>query len=615
MSDTTYATAAYESANPRTLVETPANFPDPVKPTKPWWETLYLHCESRMGALRSWRWTWWVHWARVAEYFLPRRFSWFIVANRMTRGSPINDQIIDSTGGEALLTCASGLWSGLTNPSRPWKKLGSALPWAEPDADGKKWLEDLDDKLDVVLSQSNFYEIMGQAFEDLVAFGNAPIIIYEDAQDVLRFYLPCAGEYYLGVGGTLRVDTFYREFTFNANEIIEFFGFENCPQAVQDAWVQGGGRLQNEWVVCHAIEPNFPLNARGKEGKTDELRVLPPVFTWREVYWLRGEVCEKPLSLRGFHVKPFFVLQWKKVSNDAYARSPCMENLGDQKQIQLQTLRLNEFIEKGVRPPMGAHPDLKNEPASINPAHITYMSTDTGKKGFWPLFEVQPQWVTAMVETIKGCAERIQRGLFVDVFNAISQREGVQPLNELELSMRDLERLQKLGPPITVTLGALSEGFHRMLDVLDRRRLIPPPPDSMKGVPVKVDYISIMRLAQQNSKAAGLKGFLATLGGLSSAAQAAGVPNPIRKFNLDDMSVQLSELAGVSSRFVYSDNEVAAHDAARAKVQQQAQQTAQLPAMVDAAHSLSQTQISGGNALGALLGAGGGGGGGQPPGQ
>lgn len=35
--------------------------------------------------------------------------------------------------------------------------------------------------------------------------------------------------------------------------------------------------------------------------------------------------------------------------------------------------RKEEFIEKGVRPPLGEDPVLKNEPASIMPASITYM--------------------------------------------------------------------------------------------------------------------------------------------------------------------------------------------------------------------------------------------------
>jgi hypothetical protein len=71
--------------------------------------------------------------------------------------------------------------------------------------------------------------------------------------------------------------------------------------------------------------------------------------------------------VRGFKGDPFAVARWATTSNDAYGRSPCMDALGDNKQVQLETLRKAEFIEKGVRPPMGADPELKNEPASIMP--------------------------------------------------------------------------------------------------------------------------------------------------------------------------------------------------------------------------------------------------------
>ena len=597
------ATAPYETMGPATLAETPAVEPHQDSKPPKWWPILYLHVEATLGALRNWRWSWWAHWARVAEYYLPRRYHWFITANRMARGSPINDQIIDSTGGQALITCASGMWSGMTNPARPWKKLGSALPWVEPDADGKKWLEAVDQKVDTVLAQSNFYTEMAQAFQDVTAFGQAPVIVYEDAEDVARFYLPCAGEYFLGSGARLSIDKFYREFTFTVSQIVEFAGLANCPQSVTAQWAQGRGAHENEFVVCHAIEPNFAL---GDANATAQVSPLPGVFTWREVYWIKGEEGQKPLSLRGFHVKPFFVLGWAKVSNDPYCRSPCMENLGDQKQIQLQTLRLNEYIEKGVRPPMGATPDLKNEPASINPAQITYMNTEPGKKGFWPLFEVLPTWVQALVQTIEKCAERIKTGLFVDVFMAITNMQGVQPRNELELSKRDLERLQKLGPVIQRTEEGLSECIHRLLNILERRRLIPPPPPSMRGVPLKVEYISIMRLAQEQAKAVGMKDFLGSLGALSSAAHASGVPDPIRKFDLQGMAVGLSELAGVSSKYVFSDEQVKAHDAARAQAAQAGQAPSQAMAAVTAAKTLSQTELPhGGNALGALLGGGG----------
>ena len=81
---------------------------------------------------------------------------------------------------------------------------------------------------------------------------------------------------------------------------------------------------------------------------------------------------EAELSRQGFFEKPFIAMRWATTSNDPYGRSPGMEVLGDNKQLQLETRRKAEFLEKGVRPPMGAHPSLKNQPSSIRPGDITY---------------------------------------------------------------------------------------------------------------------------------------------------------------------------------------------------------------------------------------------------
>jgi hypothetical protein len=524
----------------------------------------------------------------------------------MSRGQPLNDAIIDSTGLLAVRTCAAGLWTGLTSPSRPWFKLGVALPWIQVDADAKAWIEDSEERLYTVFGQSNFYTIMAQAFQDVTVFGTAPVTIYEDVEDIIRCYLPAAGEYYLGVGARLTVDTNYTERTYTVLQIVEQFGLDNCPESVQKQWEEGGASLDLEYVVAQATEPNFAISS-GRRGGED-IKAVPGVFPYREVYWLKGNKTGKPLSIRGFHKKPFMAARWSTVSNDAYGRSPCMDALGDNKQVQTETRRKAEFIEKGVRPPMGADPELKNEPASILPAHITYMSTTGGKKGFWPLFEPNPAWLTGITADIKDVSARIEKCLFVTLFMAISQMEGVQPRNELELTKRDLERLQELGPFITQFENEFATpAIDRVLEIMERNKLLKPKPASLRGIPLGVKYTSILRLAQQAAESVAMKDVFATAGELSSAAKAAGVPDPIRVINLDKAFRKYGDLNNFPVDCLFTDEEVQQHDAARAKAQQEAQQPGAAMAAVDAAKTLSDTQIGGGNALGAMLGQQGGG--------
>ena len=566
------------------------------------WTQVFSYLESRLGSLRTWRWSWWTHWRSLAEFFLPRRYHWLPVANRMNRGQPINDAIIDSTGTLAVETCASGMWAGLTNPTRPWLKFGSALPFVELDADGKEWVDDTEQRVYTVLAQSNFYTELAQAFQDLTVFGTAPFVIYEDFEDVIRVYLPCAGEYYLAAGARFSVDGFWREFVMTVSQIVEMFTYEKCPPQVRGLWDTGGASLDTEFVVAHAIEPNFKIPNRGG----DSITVVPGTFVYREIYWLRGNKTAAPLSKRGFHTKPFAAMRWSKVSNDAYGRSPCMVALGDNKQVQMETRRKAEFIEKLVRPPMGADPEMKNEPSSILPGNVTYTNSSGQKKGFWPLVEVQPAALAPMVQDIEKVSQRSETALFVDVFMAITQMQGVQPRNELELTKRDLERLQKLGPVIDLVEAELKMAIARVLDIMERRKMLKPKPASLQNVPLKIEFVSIMRIAQQSSRAVGMKDFFSTMGGLSSAAKAAQVPDPLRKVNLDKAAEKFADYTNFPADCLYTDKEVADHDKIRQQEMAKAQAPQQAMAGVQAAKTLSDTKVGGDSALSALMGGGGG---------
>lgn len=597
------ADAHYEVMSASLLAQERIEATDRPQREATYWQTLYDHVEARFAMLRNWRYSWWVSWRALATFFAPRRYVWLVVPNRMWRGNPLNDAIIDSTGLQALRICAAGMWSGLTNPARPWIKLDKALPWVELDAETKAWIEDTEQRLYTVLDQSNFYREMAQAFHDLALIGTAPPLIYEDAEDVIRVYLPAAGEYYLGCGARLDVDTFYREFTFTVLELVEFAGLESCPEQIRRQFAAGGGELDVEYVVCHAIEPNFPLSRRGRgRGRHDELRVLPSVFTWREVYWLKGNKSARPLVLRGFYEKPFFPMLWSRVSNDAYGRGPCMDALGDNKQVQLETLRKAEFIEKGVRPPMGADIELKNEPASIAPAQITYMSTGGAAKKFWPLFEPEPQWLSALVQDIATVNARLEKCLYVDVFLAITQMAGVQPRNEMELTKRDLERLQSLGPVIELVEEQLALMIRRVLAIMQRRRMLKPIPPALRGVPLKIQFITIMRLAQRAAESIAMKEFIGTVGEMAQIAQEAGVPSPARVVKWDETARDLADVTNFKSHLLWTPAEVLDQDKARARAMAASQMPQQAMAAVEAAKSLSQTSLAGGSALSALTG-------------
>jgi len=602
MSESSFSnTVVYEDMGPTLLSKVPPTPESKSEPNEDW-ATIYEHLNTRQNTLRSWRWSWWAHWNVLAEYILPRRHHWVIVANRMWKGGQINNQIIDSNATLAMQICAAGLWSGLTSPSRPWFKLSSGLPWKQLDQDGQEWLEDTEQKIYTVLGQSNFYTTMAQMFQDVATFGTSPFIIYEDHEDVIRLYLPCVGEFFLATGARNSVDVFSREFVMTVAAIVEMFGLENCPSAIQTAWESAGGSLETEFIVCHTIEPNSPLQGRGSKKGT-KINPVPGTFTFREFYWLKGDVGVKELSRRGFNERPFMAARWSTVSNDPYGRSPGMDALGDIRQVQQETRRKGEFIEKGVRPPMGANPELKNEPASIKPGEITYFTTESGKKGFFPLFEPNSNWLPAISNDIDKVNARVDRCFFVDIFMAISRMEGVQPRNELELTKRDLERLQVLGPFIHMfETEVAGPAIQRVMAILTRRNILKPKPDSLKNVPLNLVYTSIMKLAQRAAESVALKDVLTTGAELTEAAQTAGLPSPLRIINLDEAMREYIEYANANPKILYTVDQVQKMDQDKAQQAQQAQMMQQSATAVQAAQALGNAKTTPDTALGQLVG-------------
>ena len=346
--------------------------------------------EGRLLGLRVNRYSWWTHWRELADYILPRRYKWIITPNQMARGSPINQHILDSTGTLAARNLASAMFTGTSDPTRIWFKLKIGHIDSTQTGPVSLWLAECERILLLVFQESNFYTSIAVALLDLVIFGTAVVLWYEDFENVLCPYNPCAGEFYLENSSKFQADTLYREFTMTVSQVVQEFGKENCSPAVQALYTQGGASWTRELVVAHAIEPN----EGGEYG-------IPKHFKFREVYWEWGGSTSPQggssyapgfLRKKGYHEKPFAAVRWDLVANDAYGRSPAMDALPDIKQLQLEVRRKAQAIDKLVNPPMVADIQLKNQPASLLPGGVTYIAgmLSNARPGFAPVYQVQP---------------------------------------------------------------------------------------------------------------------------------------------------------------------------------------------------------------------------------
>lgn len=599
------STAVYEKSGPTLLAQQPTVTDFNDLHADPSWAKIRGHLEGRLIALRNWRQSWWTqNWSDLAEFILPRRSIWLTQStggnpnpNNMTRGRPLNTAIADPTATLAVRVCSAGLMSGLASPSRPWFKVIPAVKRLEIDAAARMWLDTTEDRMYTVIAASNFYNAFAQECEDLVVFGTGPSIIYEDEQDLIRLYNPAVGEYYLSSDSNMRIDGLYRLFVMTVSQIVNFFGVENCPADIQELWNAKGNSLEVERQVAHSIEPNFALDTEGT-GK------IPGNFTWRETYWVWGSGSPKPLSMRGFVDQPFTAARWSTQSNDAYGRSPGMDVLPDVMQLQVMTRRMAEAIEKQVRPPLIGEMSLKNKPTSTLPGHLTFV-TDIGPgKGIRPIYEVNPD-VSAMSLNIQTIERRIQAGLFNDLFLMLEQKVN-EEMTAYEVAQKIQEKLQVLGPVIESLLAeSLKPKLRRIFNIMKRRNMIDPPPDSLKGIPLDIEFVSMLALAQKGAATGGIERLMTLVGSLTGV-----YPQAKDNINPDALVREYNDLLGNPQKILFGPEEVMKQRIETMKQLQQQQQMQALTTMADAAGKVApaaavlqdQPVGAGQDVLGRLLG-------------
>lgn len=563
---------------------------------------LQTYSNGRLLGLRTNRYSWWTHARELADYFLPRRYKWLITPNQQSRGSPINQHILDSTGVICARNLASGIMSGKSSPSRPWFKLKIGRIDSTQTSPISLWLAECERLLRLIFHESNFYTSIATFYYDLVIFGTAVILIYEDFENVINCYNPCFGEYYIDIDGRYRPTIFYREFTQTISATVDEFGLENCSANVRAAYNDGqGANLTREIIIAHSIEPNNDGRAK-RFGFSEK-------FAFRECYWEwggsaspQGGAAAEPIFLRkkGYYEQPNVTARWDLVSNDAYGRSVAMDALGDQKQLQQETRRKAQAIDKMVNPPLVADIQLKNQPASVIPGGITYVSNfaATGKPGFTSVYDTKFP-INDITEDLAEVRERLKKTFFNDLFQPLSQYETRSNVTAVEIDQRKAESLIMLGPVFErIDSEGLSEIIERVFAIAARAGIFPDPPKEIAGLSMDIEFVSMLNTAQSAAEATGIERLFAMAGNLAGTD-----PAVMDNIDIDYGLDKYSSLLNNDPKIIRSPQQLMQIRQNR-QAQQAAQQRAEMAEkMAAGAKTLSETDVGGGqNALQKMTG-------------
>jgi hypothetical protein len=538
---------------------------------------------------------WRPHFQEIAKFLLPRRYVWLaeqsplkgdLQANGNRASKERNNRILDPTGTTALRDMSAGLLNGITSPARPWLRLRvSGFEYEEQEREIKAYMDECARRMLMVLAESNFYNSMAVLYLDLGCFGTASMLVYEDFDDVVRFYNSPMGEYRLAQDHRRMVDTFSRTFVMTLRQAVQRFGAENLAPKHQPKIKEGGQSMAEPIVICHLIEPNT-------EGGAEFLR---GGFEYREFYWEKGCSTGQLLAHNGFYEKPHACPRWEVTANDVYGTSPAMDALPDIIQLQQETLRKAQSLDYLVRPPVALEGFMANRPTSLLPGGRTAVPSGASF-GAKPIYTVQPP-LDAMTLDIREIQARIQKLFYNDLFRMISSLDTVRTATEIDA--RKEEKLVLLGAVLErFENEALDPVIRRVFRIMQRKELFPEPPEGLDEAQIEVEYVSILTDAQKAVGTATIERFLQVYANILPLA-----PETKATVNMDEVLRDYGDRLNTPANYFNTREEAAETLAAENDLAATREAALVGNELTQAAQNLSNTDVGGGaNAMQRLLG-------------
>jgi hypothetical protein len=238
-------------------------------------------------------------------------------------------------------------------------------------------------------------------------------------------------------------------------------------------------------------------------------------------------------------------------------------------QVQLEQRRKAQAIDKMVNPPLVADVQLKNQPASLLPGGMTFVSgfTTSGKPGIASVYDTKFD-VAAITEDIKEAQGRLGKIFFNDVLMTASQFETRSNVTAVEWNMRKSESMVALGPALDrIDFEVLSPTIERVFGIAQRAGILPPAPPEVAGMMININYISMLKQAQDASASSGIEDVLRMAGELVATK-----PEAMDNIDIDYAIDKYSYLRGNDPKLIRSPPELEKIRADRAQQAQAAQQ-------------------------------------------
>lgn len=428
----------------------------------------------------------------LADFFYPRSVRF--LANKVNKTNKRrNKKILDSTPITAVRNFSSGMMSGATSPAQNWFKFKIRNYNMENDYEVKNWCAQVEKLMRDAFNASKIYTKLPIIYKQLGVFGFAALSLEPDYDDIFVCRVLPIGSYRYAKNYKGQIDTFVREYSETAKNIVEQFGKENVSDAVKNAYEKSP---QTYFELIHFVMPNPNFDSTKVWAKNKE---------FISVYYEKASKENNFLSESGFDKFPYVVFEAETNGEDVYPSDcPGINALPDVKQLFEMIKEYAKAIKKIVSPPLKGPAKYKDRTISTLPEAYT-PDADDGSEGVRPIHEVNPRILelSQQIENLKNTVkEHFYNDLFAMILNTAERGRTATEVNEL--------KEEKM-----VLLSPLLEQIHSGLDLIHswcfeeflRVDILPEPPEQIQGGELEIEFVSTLAQAQKVQKIASMERF------------------------------------------------------------------------------------------------------------
>ena len=345
--------------------------------------------------------------------------------------------------------------------------------------------------------------------------------------------------------------------------IIAGCGIHNC----------GGAKAQHDGIHTFFVGKNAKIKYVEKhygEGDGNGENIMNPTTIIN-------------IAEGGYMEMPYFFTTWNACG--LYGTGPGDDALSDIRQIDKMERDKLVGLAKLVSPPVAA-PIQYKDAVCLHPHAVNYVASNDAIR---PIIDLAPwasafQYLQAEVQTVAG---RIEDELLASVFASVPLDQRPRDMSATEFLERKREALQQLGPVMSAyEPNVLTPLLWRVAGMLDRKGVMPPPPESLLGMPLamKIDFVSPIANALRQTGAETTRALVQDVLALAQAD-----PQALDKIDIDQAVDELATGLGAPGKVIRADADVLAIRQQRAQAQAAQSENMAMQQAVQMAQGIAQT--------------------------